>query len=60
MFIIGGMPGKAAQVILENDIQGPIQLLDQVATALTRAGLYDKAGDFYEKLSRFWSRKGWA
>ena len=45
------MPGKAAQVILENDIQGPIQLLDQVATALTRAGLYDKAGDFYEKLS---------
>ena len=39
-----GMPGKAAQVILDNDIQQPVQLLDEVATALTRAGLHDKAG----------------
>jgi hypothetical protein len=38
------MPGKAAQVILDNDIQQPLQLLDEVATALTRAGMHDKAG----------------
>ena len=40
------MPGKAAQVILDNDIQQPVQLLDEVATALTRAGLHDKAGNY--------------
>jgi len=51
LFLKGGMPGKAAQVILENDIQNPVQLLDQVATALTRAGMHDKAGDFYERLN---------
>lgn len=51
LFLKGGMPGKAAQVILEHDIQNPVQLLDQVATALTRAGMHDKAGDFYERLS---------
>jgi intraflagellar transport protein 172 len=51
LYLKGGMPGKAAQVILENDIQNPVQLLDQVATALTRAGMHDKAGEFYERLS---------
>ncbi len=51
LFLKGGMPGRAAQVILENDIQNPVQLLDQVATALTRAGMHDKAGDFYERLN---------
>lgn len=51
LYLKGGMPGKAAQVILEHDIQNPVQLLDQVATALTRAGMHDKAGDFYERLS---------
>jgi len=51
LYLKGGMPGKAAQVILENDIQNPVQLLEQVATALTRAGMHDKAGDFYERLN---------
>jgi intraflagellar transport protein 172 len=51
LYLKGGMPGKAAQVILEHDIQNPVQLLDQVATALVRAGMHDKAGDFYERLN---------
>ena len=38
------------QVITDNDIQQPVQLLDSVATALTRAGMHDRAGDFYERL----------
>ena len=38
------------QVITNNDIQQPVQLLDSVATALTRAGMHDRAGDFYERL----------
>ena len=51
LYLKGGMPGRAAQVILDNDIQNPVQLLDSVATALTRAGMHDKAGDFYERLN---------
>ncbi|RYH28435.1 hypothetical protein EON65_12160 [archaeon] len=51
LYMKGGMPGKAAQVILDNDIQQPLQLLDSVATALSRAGLHDKAGEFYERLN---------
>lgn len=51
LYLKGGMPGKAAQVIIENDIQQPVQLLDTVATALTRVGMHDRAGDFYERLN---------
>eukprot|EP00597_Dinobryon_sp_UTEXLB2267_P013909 CAMPEP_0170126096 /NCGR_PEP_ID=MMETSP0020_2-20130122/19456_1 /TAXON_ID=98059 /ORGANISM="Dinobryon sp., Strain UTEXLB2267" /LENGTH=1612 /DNA_ID=CAMNT_0010358929 /DNA_START=619 /DNA_END=5457 /DNA_ORIENTATION=- len=51
LYMKGGMPGKAAQVILDHDIQQPVQMLDEVATALTRAGMHDKAGDFYERLN---------
>lgn len=51
LFLKGGMPGRAAQVIFDHDIQQPVQLLDSVATALTRAGMHDKAGEFYERLS---------
>lgn len=50
LYLKGGMPGRAANVILENNIQQPVQLLDTVATSLTRAGLYDLAGEFYERL----------
>jgi intraflagellar transport protein 172 len=51
LYLKGGMPGKAAFVIVENNIQQPLQLLDQVATALTRAGMHEKAGEFYERLN---------
>jgi intraflagellar transport protein 172 len=50
LYLKGGMPGKAAQVVLDHDIQQPVQLLDSIATALTRAGMHDKAGEFYERL----------
>lgn len=51
LFLKGGMPGKAAQVIIDNNIMQPLQLLDSVATSLTRAGMHDKAGEFYERLN---------
>jgi intraflagellar transport protein 172 len=50
LYLKAGTPGKAAQVIISNDIQQPVQLLDSVATALTRAGMHDRAGEFYERL----------
>jgi len=51
LYLKGGMPGKAANVIFQNDVSQPVQLLDTVATALTRAGLHERAGDFYERLN---------
>lgn len=51
LYMKGGMPGRAAQVIFDHDIQQPLQLLDSVATALARAGMHDKAGEFYERLN---------
>ena len=50
LYMKGGMPGRAASVIIDNNISQPVQLLDSVATALARAGMHDKAGDFYERL----------
>jgi len=50
LYLKGGLPGKAANVIISNDIQQPVQLLETVATALTRAGMHDRAGDFFERL----------
>jgi intraflagellar transport protein 172 len=50
LYLKGNMPGRAANVIIEANIQQPIQLLDAVATALTRASLFELAGEFYERL----------
>jgi intraflagellar transport protein 172 len=50
LYMKGGMPGKAAQVIIRNDITQPLQLLDTVANNLSRAGMHAGAGDFYERL----------
>ena len=50
LYLKGGMPGKAAQIIIDQEMHQPIQLLENIATALTRAGMFDKAGDFYERL----------
>lgn len=51
LYLKGGMPGKAAQVVFSHDINQPVALIETIATALTRAGLHDRAGDFYEKLN---------
>ena len=38
LYLKGGMPGKAAQVLFDNDIMQPQQLIETVATALTGSG----------------------
>ena len=50
LYLKAGLPGKAAQVITDNDLQLPVQTLDSVASALTRSGMHDRAGEFYERL----------
>jgi intraflagellar transport protein 172 len=50
LFLKAGTPGKAAKVVLDNDMRQPVQLLESIASALTRAGMHDRAGEFYERL----------
>ena len=51
LYLKGGMPAKAASVIIDNNIQQPVNLLESVVNALIRAGMHDIAGDFYEMLN---------
>jgi len=46
------MPGKAARVIADNNINQPSNLLESVAIALEDADMYEKAGDFYERMGQ--------
>lgn len=50
LYIKAGLPARAAKVINDNNINQPVQLLEQIAAALTRAGMHDLAGDFFERL----------
>lgn len=50
LYIKGGMPARAADVILSNDMSPNVQILEMVATALVRSGLHDIAGDFFDRL----------
>lgn len=49
LYLKGGMPAKAAQVIKDQEIRTK-STIDGVATALTRAGMHDVAGELYELL----------
>ena len=50
LYLKAGAPGKAAKVVIENDLRQPVPLIESIASALTRAGIHDKAGEFYERL----------
>eukprot|EP00618_Florenciella_parvula_P017071 CAMPEP_0119543784 /NCGR_PEP_ID=MMETSP1344-20130328/54343_1 /TAXON_ID=236787 /ORGANISM="Florenciella parvula, Strain CCMP2471" /LENGTH=1740 /DNA_ID=CAMNT_0007588171 /DNA_START=113 /DNA_END=5335 /DNA_ORIENTATION=- len=52
LYLQGGLPAKAANVIKTRNMMGNTQLLDRVATALTSAGLHDRAGEFYEEMDQ--------
>lgn len=50
LYLEANMPAKAAEVIKTNRVRLQDSVLQNVATALTRANLYDRAGEFYEML----------
>eukprot|EP01041_Mallomonas_annulata_P001132 gene1132-2194_t len=49
LYLKGGMPAKAAEVVLSNGIKQQA-ILENVAGALSRANMHDRAGEFYELL----------
>eukprot|EP00667_Euglena_gracilis_P000220 EG_transcript_220 len=50
LYLEGGLPARAAHVVNSYGIAVQPQLLEAIASALLRAGMYEKAGDFFEKL----------
>eukprot|EP01105_Mastigella_eilhardi_P013040 TRINITY_DN2967_c0_g1_i2.p1 TRINITY_DN2967_c0_g1~~TRINITY_DN2967_c0_g1_i2.p1 ORF type:complete len:926 (-),score=269.09 TRINITY_DN2967_c0_g1_i2:2602-5379(-) len=51
LYLKGGLPARAAQLVAENQLFGNAGLTQQIAQALFKAGLYEKAGDFYVQLN---------
>lgn len=51
LYLKAGLPARAAQVILNNNILQPTHLLESVVNALIRGNMHDIAGDFFELLN---------
>lgn len=50
LFLRGGTPARAANVVLANDLKPESQLLEAIAAALFKAQVFEKAGYFFQKL----------
>ncbi|KAJ9466254.1 Intraflagellar transport protein 172 [Diplonema papillatum] len=50
LYLEGGLPARAAHVVNTYQVQIPHQQLEAIATALFKAHMNEKAGDFFEKL----------
>mmetsp|Transcript_10682 Transcript_10682/g.13871 ORF Transcript_10682/g.13871 Transcript_10682/m.13871 type:complete len:1746 (-) Transcript_10682:405-5642(-) len=52
LYLKGNLPSKAATVVQTRNIQNPAGILEQVASALTTAGMHGRAGEFYEQMGQ--------
>ncbi|EPY19231.1 intraflagellar transport 172, partial [Strigomonas culicis] len=50
LYLRGGTPARAASVVNVNDLKPEQQLLEAIAAALFKAQVFERAGDFFEKL----------
>ena len=50
LYLKGGLPAKAANVVMRFNITQPQDLLEKIATTLTSKNMHEKAGEFFEKL----------
>eukprot|EP01062_Namystynia_karyoxenos_P065890 TRINITY_DN59944_c0_g1_i1.p1 TRINITY_DN59944_c0_g1~~TRINITY_DN59944_c0_g1_i1.p1 ORF type:complete len:1796 (+),score=840.25 TRINITY_DN59944_c0_g1_i1:110-5389(+) len=51
LYLQGGLPARAAHVVNAYQVQIPQQQQEAIATALFKAQMFEKAGDFFEKLN---------
>lgn len=51
LYLRGGTPARAANVVSANGVKPEQQQLEAIASALARAQIFEKAGDFFEKLN---------
>lgn len=50
LYLRGGTPARAANVVNAHNLKPEQQLLEAIAAALFKAQVFEKAGDFFEKL----------
>ncbi|KPI84420.1 hypothetical protein ABL78_6527 [Leptomonas seymouri] len=50
LYVRGGTPARAAQVVSANNLKPEQQLLEAIAAALFKAQVFEAAGDFFDKL----------
>ena len=51
LYLKGGFPAKAARIAnTKHNIGGGQQLLEKIGRAMINAGMFEKAGDFYERM----------
>mmetsp|Transcript_15284 Transcript_15284/g.25210 ORF Transcript_15284/g.25210 Transcript_15284/m.25210 type:complete len:1767 (+) Transcript_15284:218-5518(+) len=53
LYLKGGLPGRAAAVIYNHPQQYSSDTLETIAASLVKAGMFDKAGDFFERLNKY-------
>lgn len=46
------MPAQAGRILKERTVENQKQWLETVATTMSAAGMYDKAGEFYEEMDQ--------
>jgi intraflagellar transport protein 172 len=51
LYLQGGLPARAALVVTTKHVQVRSQMLEAIASSLMKAGMYEKAGDFFERLN---------
>eukprot|EP00357_Protocruzia_adherens_P015873 CAMPEP_0115035232 /NCGR_PEP_ID=MMETSP0216-20121206/41287_1 /TAXON_ID=223996 /ORGANISM="Protocruzia adherens, Strain Boccale" /LENGTH=1713 /DNA_ID=CAMNT_0002414595 /DNA_START=1 /DNA_END=5142 /DNA_ORIENTATION=+ len=49
-YLKGGMPAKAAAVVVNNNFSSNDEVMEKIASALMNASMYEKAGDFFERM----------
>jgi intraflagellar transport protein 172 len=51
LYLRGGLPAKAANVVASNNVNIPQDQLEKIASQLVASGMHEKAGDFFEKMN---------
>lgn len=53
LYLKGGLPAKAANVVFTYNMSFPGDIIEKIAAALSVAGMYEKAGEFYEQMEQY-------
>ena len=53
LYLRGGLPAKAANVVYNYNTSFPQDVLEKIASALSTSGMNEKAGEFYEQMEMF-------
>eukprot|EP00191_Tetraselmis_sp_GSL018_P001208 CAMPEP_0177614748 /NCGR_PEP_ID=MMETSP0419_2-20121207/22933_1 /TAXON_ID=582737 /ORGANISM="Tetraselmis sp., Strain GSL018" /LENGTH=1707 /DNA_ID=CAMNT_0019112051 /DNA_START=174 /DNA_END=5298 /DNA_ORIENTATION=- len=53
LYLKGGLPAKAAHVVISNPSSYDPAMLDSISSALQRAGMSERAGEFFEHQRRY-------